>query len=116
MEIHEFAVKWFAKFRDKKTNYIELVDHYMADDCDALGFVMDCGHTFAEKYGNAVYNCEELESIVMPDSSITRRKAFRKERGRLSRTSFTCECVPAVKAYPSDQRCGNSHLWLAEGN
>lgn len=63
-QIHEFAVKWFAKFRDKKTNYIELVDHYMADDCDALGFVMDCGHTFAEKYGNAVYNCEALESII----------------------------------------------------
>ena len=42
-QIHEFAVKWFDKFRDKKINYIELVDHYMADDCEALGFVMDCG-------------------------------------------------------------------------
>lgn len=49
-QIHEFAVKWFEKFRNKKINYLELVDHYMADDCEALGFVMDCGHAFTEKY------------------------------------------------------------------
>ena len=63
-QIHEFAVKWFDKFRDKKINYIELVDHYMADDCEALGFVMDCGHAFAEKYGDAASNCEALERII----------------------------------------------------
>ena len=63
-QIHEFAVKWFGKFRDKNTNYIELVDHYMADDCESLGFVMDCGHAFAEKYGNAASNCEALERII----------------------------------------------------
>lgn len=34
-QIHEFAVKWYDKFMDKKINYIELVDHYMADDCEA---------------------------------------------------------------------------------
>lgn len=62
--IHDFAVKWFGKFRDKNTNYIELVDHYMADDCEALGFVMDCGHAFVEKYGNAASNCEALERII----------------------------------------------------
>lgn len=63
-QIHEFAVKWFCKFRDKKTNYIDLVDHYMADDCKALGFEMDCGHAFVEKYGNAASNCEALEQII----------------------------------------------------
>lgn len=42
-QIHDFAVKWCDKFRDQNINYIELVDHYMADDCDALGFEMDCG-------------------------------------------------------------------------
>ena len=31
-QIYEFAVKWYDKFRDKNINYIELVDHYMADD------------------------------------------------------------------------------------
>ena len=59
--IHEFAVKWYDKFRDKKINYIELIDHYMADDCEALGFVMDCGHAFSEKYGKAANDFEALE-------------------------------------------------------
>ena len=36
-QIHDFAVKWCDKFRDQNINYIELVDHYMADDCAALG-------------------------------------------------------------------------------
>lgn len=63
-QIHEFAVKWIDKFSDKKINYIELVDHYMADDCEALGFIMDCGHAFSEKYGNAVYNSEALGRII----------------------------------------------------
>lgn len=63
-QIYEFAIKWYKKFRDKKTNYIELVDHYMADDCKSLGFVMDCGHDFAEKYGDAVSNSEALERVI----------------------------------------------------
>ena len=37
-QVHDFATKWVDKFRDQKINYIELVDHYMADDCEALGF------------------------------------------------------------------------------
>lgn len=53
-QIHDFAVKWCDKFRDQNTNYIDLVDHFMADDCTALGFEMDCGHAFSEKYGQAV--------------------------------------------------------------
>lgn len=36
-QIHKFAVKWYDKFRDKIINYIELVDHYMTDDCEAFG-------------------------------------------------------------------------------
>ena len=47
-QVHLFATKWIEKFRD-----IELVDHYLADDCQALGFQMDCGHAFSEKYGDA---------------------------------------------------------------
>ena len=43
-QIHDFAVKWCDKFRDQNINYIDLVDHFMADDCAALGFEMDCGH------------------------------------------------------------------------
>lgn len=63
-QVHEFAVKWCDKFRDQKTNYIELVDHYLADDCEALGFEMDCGHTFSEKYGDAASDNEALDKII----------------------------------------------------
>ena len=31
-QIHTFAMKWLDKFRDQGINYIELVDHYMADE------------------------------------------------------------------------------------
>lgn len=53
-QIHDFAVKWCDKFRDQNINYIDLVDHFMADECAALGFEMDCGRAFSEKYGQAV--------------------------------------------------------------
>lgn len=63
-QIREFAVKWYDKFRNKNINYIELVDHYMAGDCETLGFVMDCGHAFTEKYGDAASNSESLVRII----------------------------------------------------
>lgn len=62
--VYDFAVKWCDKFRDQNINYIELVDHFMADDCVALGFEMDCGHAFEEVYGDAVHNNEELDKII----------------------------------------------------
>ncbi len=63
-QIHDFAVKWCDKFRGQKINYIELVDHYMADECAALGFEMDCGHSFSEKYGSASGDSTELDKII----------------------------------------------------
>lgn len=63
-QIHAFAMKWIDKFRDQKINYIELIDHYMADDCAALVFEIDCGHAFGEAYGNAVNNAEALDRII----------------------------------------------------
>lgn len=63
-QIHDFAVKWCDKFRDQNINYIELVDHWMADDCVALGFEMDCGHAFSERYGQAANNHEALDRII----------------------------------------------------
>ena len=63
-QIHVFAVKWCDKFRDQTIHYIELVDHYMADDCEALGFVMDCGNAFAKRYGDAVSNVTALDKII----------------------------------------------------
>ena len=59
-QIHDFTVKWCDKFRDQNINYIELVDHWMADDCVALGFEMDCGHAFSVTdiplLGSAIYS------------------------------------------------------------
>ena len=63
-QIHDFAVKWCDKFRDQNINYIDLVDHFMADDCAALGFEMDCGHAFSERYGQAANNNEALDRII----------------------------------------------------
>lgn len=63
-QIHDFAVKWCDKFRDQNINYIDLVDHFMADDCAALGFEMDCGHAFSEKYGQAANNYKALDRII----------------------------------------------------
>ncbi len=62
--IHAFALKWHGKFNDTNTNYIELVDHYMADDCAALDFVMDCGSAFEKEYGRAVFDRKALEQII----------------------------------------------------
>ena len=63
-EVHDFAVKWAEKFRDEEINYIELVDHYMADDCINFEFVMDCGDAFGEVYGSAVYDSDELDKVI----------------------------------------------------
>ncbi len=63
-QINSFAVKWINKFKDKNISYIELVDHYMADDCDALGFNMDCGEGFEKIYGNAVCDYRQLKKKI----------------------------------------------------
>ena len=36
----------------------------MADDCEKLGFKMDCGNSFSDLYGKAVFDSEELKSII----------------------------------------------------
>lgn len=63
-EVHDFAMKWLNKFRDENIHYIELVDHFIADECDALGYKMDCGEAFSERYGKAVNDYEELNKII----------------------------------------------------
>lgn len=63
-KVHEFAVKWHHNFSEPNIDYNELVDHYLADDCNSLGFEMDCGDRFAEKHGKAVYDSEILVQII----------------------------------------------------
>ena len=62
--IYDFAAKWYEKFHDPNIDCHDLLDHFMADDCDALGFKMDCGKAFAEKYGEAVYDSDALSKII----------------------------------------------------
>lgn len=63
-EIYDFAVKWCDLFRDLNSNHKQVFDQNMADECAALGFEMDCGHAFFDKYGQASHNPEALEKII----------------------------------------------------
>lgn len=63
-QVHAFAEKWLEKFRNQKIDYTELVDHYLADDCEALGFQMDCGKAFSDQYGSAASNYNELNKVI----------------------------------------------------
>lgn|GEM_PF-694746 len=64
IKIAAFSKKWIAKFRNPEVGYIELVDHFMADECDELGFAMDTGDAFAAKYGKAVHDPALLKRII----------------------------------------------------
>lgn len=46
------------------TRDVELVDHYLADDCNTFGFEMDCGHAFQEKYKDAFNNLRTLNRVL----------------------------------------------------
>lgn len=63
-QIYCFGSKWINKFLDPKTHYVELVDHYMADDCKTLGFKMDIGSSFAKKYKAAAGNISALYRVI----------------------------------------------------
>lgn len=63
-QVHDFAIKWLEKFQDQNINFIDLLDHQMADDCEALGFKMDYGDAFVKKYGYAFYNVKKLNKII----------------------------------------------------
>lgn len=61
---YEFAIKWLEKFREENIDFLELVDCFIADECEALGFKMDCGNAFEEKYGKAVCDDRELTKVI----------------------------------------------------
>ena len=94
-DVYNFAVKWNEKFRDPDIDYIELVDHYLADDCSALGFEMDCGHAFEEKFKRAVYDARALDTIIenvndisLLGSDIFQMEIFQSLGIRCSRDTF----------------------------
>lgn len=63
-ELLDFATKWSNKFTNSEIDFVDLVDHDLADDCESLGFKMDCGKSFSEKYGKAVYDSDELQRVI----------------------------------------------------
>ena len=70
IQINEFAKKWISKFEDPNVDYIELVDHYFADDCRALGFAMDCGHAYNRKYPGTVGGYDHRRDSIANESNI----------------------------------------------
>jgi len=64
-DIHEFAVRWFEKYRSPSTSEHE-VEEGFADECFALGFEMDCGKAFEAAFPdtNAFNDYEALDKII----------------------------------------------------
>lgn len=97
-QIHDFAIKWCDKFRNQNINCIELLDHYMADDCNALGFQMDCGHSFSEKYGDAACHHEALDKIIDEIDDIPLLGSAIYSRWRyFNHWSYSCEEILAFE-------------------
>ncbi len=78
-DIHAFAIKWLDKFKDPQTDKREFLGRQMADDCRALGFEMDSGKAFNEKYGSLnvnvkattdEYRFDQIDDIMVLGSGI----------------------------------------------
>ena len=63
-DVFNFALKWYNKFNDNNTSCDELVSLDLANDCNLIGFQMDCGHAFSDKYQNASYDVKQLELVI----------------------------------------------------
>ena len=63
-EIYCFAIKWLEIFDGKtETDDCSVVDA-MGNECESLGFIMDCGKSFEAVHGEAVYNYMKLEEVI----------------------------------------------------
>jgi len=62
-KIHAFAEEYLKLYKDPKSNNIQ-VEEGFAEKCFSLGFEMDAGHSFCEKYAPAFNSYEELEKII----------------------------------------------------
>ena len=61
--IHAFANHYFDIFRDPKATNFQ-VEEGFAEKCFALGFEMDSGSSFCEKYPKAFNDYSELDKII----------------------------------------------------
>lgn len=62
-QIHAFAIRYFDIFRNPSSTDRQVVEGF-ADECFSLGFKMDCGESFCEKYNKAFNDVEELDKII----------------------------------------------------
>ncbi|MDO5138002.1 MAG: hypothetical protein Q4D71_06010, partial [Oscillospiraceae bacterium] len=69
-QIYEFACKWLNKLSDPRVDDLVLESHQMAEECFALGFELDCGHAFEEKYKEAFWDYDALDSIIDKESDV----------------------------------------------
>ncbi|NLM16634.1 MAG: hypothetical protein GX221_02820 [Candidatus Riflebacteria bacterium] len=63
-EIHEFALKWLDKFRDRSINQTELFDCLLGEECAALGFSLEYAPEFSGRYGEMANNHEEVKQTI----------------------------------------------------
>ncbi len=70
-EIYRFAKKWNAVFLDMQTKGSDVLAPSLADECQLLGFKMDCGHAFCAEYGHhAFYDSDILQDEIDEIDSI----------------------------------------------
>ena len=62
-EIYAFAKYYFNIYRNPKATNFQ-VEEGFADKCFSLGFQMDSGNSFCEKYPHAFNDAEELDKII----------------------------------------------------
>lgn len=62
-QIHAFANHYFDIFRDPKASNFQ-VEEGFAEKCFTLGFEMDSGNSFCEKYPKAFNDYSELDKII----------------------------------------------------
>ena len=62
-DIYAFAKYYFNLYRNPKATNFQ-VEEGFADKCFSLGFQMDSGNSFCEKYPHAFNDAEELDKII----------------------------------------------------
>ena len=68
--IHYFAVRYIDMFNDPKADYLKL-ENDLGKDCGDLGFDMDVGESFIERYSkDAFHKADTLERIINDVDSV----------------------------------------------
>lgn len=69
-DIHSFAVRFYDMFNDPRVDYLTLANA-LGKECDNLGFEMDVGESFIERYSkDAFHKADTLERIINDVDSI----------------------------------------------